>query len=897
MQDKYNHNDVERNKNELWINEEVFHVPYEDLKNGNNFSIILPPPNVTGKLHLGHAWDTTLQDMLIRYKKMQGYNAVWLPGMDHAGIATQSKVENLLYKEGITKHDLGREKFLEKTWEWKHEYAKEIREQWGKLGLGLDYKREKFTLDEDSNKLVNKVFVNLYEQGLIYQGYRITNWDPKAQTALSDIEVIHKDIEGAEHYFKYVSAIDPNDYLEIMTTRPETMFGDGALAVHPDDTRYNHLVGKEYIIPNTKTKIPVILDEYVDPQKGSGVVKITMAHDPNDFEVAKRHNLEPRIIMDADGKISQNEYVPKEFWGLDRFEAREAQVKKADENGLLIKVDKITHSVGHSERSGVVVEPLLSKQWYVKMDSLAKRSLEVQKTKDKVEFFPSRFENTFSTWMENIQDWCISRQLWWGHQIPAWYKGDEIYVGETPPNGDGWVQDEDVLDTWFSSSLWPMTMCNILDEHSLMDFLYPHSALVTGYDIIFFWVSRMIFQSLHFTNKVPFKNVLIHGLIRDENGKKMSKSLGNGIDPMDVIDEYGADSLRYFLTTNSTPGQDLRYSQEKLNSTWNFLNKIWNISRYVLTNTKDIVSDYDDLVNLDEIISQFKNTNSADHYILSRLNKTIKYVERMMDKYEFTEVGSKIYAFAWDDFASWYLETSKVVLNNGTEEDKYQTKVILFKVLLDILKMLHPFVPFITEEIYQEINKGAFLVNASYPKNLDMNFNLAYKYVAISEIITEIRNFKATEDIKPSQEVEIVLQRIDQDYFSKTDYDILQKFGKISSVNFADDHKLDDVYTKVFKDFTLNIVLEGLVDKGKKEDKLLNQVRSVEQELQRSNKMLSNEKFVSNAKREKLEVEVKKAQGYLNQYKELEVLANDMGLNINVGINTTEFENYLKKLL
>ncbi len=897
MQDKYNHNDVERNKNELWINEGVFHVPYEDLKTGRNFSIILPPPNVTGKLHLGHAWDTTLQDMLIRYKKMQGYNVVWLPGMDHAGIATQSKVENLLYKEGITKHDLGREKFLEKTWEWKHEYAKEIREQWGKLGLGLDYKREKFTLDDDSNKLVNKVFVNLYEQDLIYQGYRITNWDPKAQTALSDIEVIHKDIEGAEHYFKYVLADDPNDYLEIMTTRPETMFGDGALAVHPDDTRYNHLVGKEYIIPNTNTKIPVILDEYVDPQKGSGVVKITMAHDPNDFEVAKRHNMEPRIIMDADGKISKNEFVPEEFWGLDRFDARAKQVKKADENGLLIKVDKITHSVGHSERSGVVVEPLLSKQWYVKMAGLAKKSLEVQKTNDKVEFFPSRFENTFSTWMENIQDWCISRQLWWGHQIPAWYKGVEIYVGETPPEGEGWVQDEDVLDTWFSSSLWPMTMCNILEEDSLMDFLYPHSVLVTGYDIIFFWVSRMIFQSLHFTNKVPFKKVLIHGLIRDENGKKMSKSLGNGIDPMDVIDEYGADSLRYFLTTNSTPGQDLRYSQEKLNSTWNFLNKIWNISRYVLTNTEDIVRDYNDAVDLDKMISQFKNTNSADHYILSRLNETIKYVERMMDKYEFTEVGSKIYAFAWDDFAAWYLETSKVVLSNGTVTEKHQTKVILFKVLLDILKMLHPFVPFITEEIYQEINKEAFIVNNSYPKHLNMNFNLVDKYVAIQNIITEIRNFKATEDIKPSQEVEIILQRIGQDYFSKTDYDILKKFGRISSVNFVDDKKLDDVYTKVFKDLTLNIVLEGLVDKGKKEDKLLEQVRKVEQELQRSSKMLANEKFVNNAKKEKLEEEINKALGYLNQYKELEVLAIEMGLNINVKINITEFENYLKNLL
>ncbi len=888
MNEKYNHLIVEKQKNQTWIDQKVFYNDIEDLKKGKNFSIILPPPNVTGKLHLGHAWDGTLQDILIRYKKMQGFNSVWIPGMDHAGIATQSKVENLLYEQGISKHDLGREKFIEKTYEWKDEYAQHIRDQWGKLGLALDYSKEKFTLDKDSNELVNKVFIDLYEQGYIYQGYRITNWDPKAKTAISDIEVIHKEVEGAEHYFKYINKEDSSDFLEIMTTRPETMFGDGALAINPQDDRYKGYVGKEFIIPNTDISIPVIEDDYVNMEKGSGVVKITMAHDPNDFEVAKRHNLEPRIIMDEDGKMSDNDYVPKQFKGLDRFAARKLQVKECEEKGLLLKVDKITHSVGHSERSGVIVEPLLSKQWYVKMEDLAKKSLDNQKTDQKVNFFPSRFENTFTTWMENIQDWCISRQLWWGHQIPAWYKDDQVKVCEKCP-GEGWVQDEDVLDTWFSSALWPMTTNNYLKEDSMMDFLYPHSTLVTGYDIIFFWVSRMIFQSLKFTDKRPFDNVLIHGLVRDENGKKMSKSLGNGIDPMEVIENYGADSLRYFLTTNSTPGQDLRYSEEKIESSWNFINKLWNIARYILSNSNDILEEF---VNDDynEKIKSFKNLTNADKYILSKLDNLIDYNELMMEKYEFTEVGSKTYSFVWDDFASWYLEVSKTILNFGTEEEKEQTKYILVKVLIDILKILHPFIPFVTEEIYNDINENEFLVTKTYPKVLKGDFE--NKFQDIKGIITSLRNFKSENDIKPSKEADIYLQRINEDYFDKIDLDILNNFGKISNISFV---KIEgDVASVVLDNVTINILTEGLIDLEAKKEKILTQLNKLENEINRSFKMLSNEKFVNNAKKEKIEVEKDKARNYLEQFQEVLSLCKKDNIKIDSKIDIKEIEKILK---
>ncbi len=878
---KFNHKLVEEGKYQKWLDDEIFTADINSDK--PTYSIILPPPNVTGKLHLGHAWDTTLQDMLIRYKKMQGFEVLWLPGMDHAGIATQAKVENLLYKEGISKHDLGREKFIKKTWEWKHEYADFIRSQWAKMGLALDYSREKFTLDEDVNETVNKVFIDLYNQGLIYQGYRITNWDPKAQTALSDIEVIHKEINGGEHYFKYMSADNDGQYLEIMTTRPETMFGDGALAVHPEDKRYSNLIGKEYFIPNTSRKIPVIEDEYVDMEKGSGIVKITMAHDPNDFEVAKRHNLQPIIVMDEDGKMSENEYVPEQFQGLDRFEARKKQVELAKENGLLVKVEQIVHSVGHSERSGAIVEPLLSKQWYVKMDELAKRSLENQSTANKVNFVPERFENTFNRWMEEVQDWCISRQLWWGHQIPAWYKDGEVYVGTTPPSSDGWVRDEDVLDTWFSSALWPFVMVNYGKENELTNF-FPQSTLVTGYDIIFFWVSRMIFQTLHFTNQKPFEDVLIHGLIRDSDGKKMSKSLGNGIDPMDVIDEYGVDSLRFFLTTNSAPGQDLRYQTEKLESSWNFINKIWNISRYVLSNTEEINLESANLSDFTE------NFNNADKYIFSKLNETIENINYNMEKYEFGEAAKSLYEYIWSDFASWYIEVSKIVLSDGSAEEQQKTKVILKTILAAIIKLLHPYMPFVTEEIYSKIENVNSIMYTNWPTKFE--FETTNNFGITQEIITSIRNIKAENDIKPSEVVTVELEG--EEVISSFDKVVISKLAKTNQINFIAQTPTYESFSRVLDGMVLHMNSEGLIDVEAKIKALNEQVNKIDNEIARSIKMLSNENFISKASKDKIDNEKAKASGYLFQKVELMELLKDYDVVLEKSDDEFKLEQIIK---
>lgn len=578
MEPKYNPKKVEEGRYQYWLDHNYF-KPSEN-KEKETYTIVIPPPNVTGKLHLGHAWDTTLQDILTRMKRMQGYDTLYLPGMDHAGIATQAKVEGKLREQGLTRHDLGREKFLEHAWSWKEEYADFIRAQWAKLGLGLDYSRERFTLDEGLSQAVKKVFVDMYNKGLIYRGERIINWDPQTKTAISDIEVIHEDITGHFYHIKYPFK-DGEGAIEIATTRPETMLGDTAIVVNPNDDRYKHLIGKSVILPIIGRELPIIGDDYVDIEFGSGAMKVTPAHDPNDFEIGERHQLEKINVMNEDGTM--NELAGK-YNGLDRFECRKQLIEDLKETGELIKIEEHVHSVGHSERSGAVVEPYLSTQWFVKMEPLAKQALDNQDTDGRINFVPERFEGTFNRWMENIRDWTISRQLWWGHQIPAWYHNEtgETYVGEEPPADiENWTQDEDVLDTWFSSALWPFSTLGWPDENN-EDFkrYYPTNTLVTGYDIIFFWVSRMIFQGLEFTGKKPFNDVLLHGLVRAEDGRKMSKSLGNGVDPMDVIDEYGADSLRYFLATGSSPGHDLRYSTEKVEAVWNFINKIWNASRF-----------------------------------------------------------------------------------------------------------------------------------------------------------------------------------------------------------------------------------------------------------------------------------------------------------------------------
>ena len=638
LEKKYNHKKVEDGKYEKWLEKQYFKSG--DL-NKVPYCIVIPPPNVTGKLHLGHAWDTTIQDILIRYKRMSGYDALWLPGTDHAAIATEVKVINRLKNKGINKYELGRDKFLEECFKWKDEHESIIHEQWAKLGLSVDYSKERFTMDKGMSDAVNKVFVDLYNKGLIYRGEKIINWDPVSKTALSNEEVIYKDVKGAFYHIKYYLE-DKTTYLEVATTRPETLFGDTAVIVNPKDKRYKKYVGKNVILPIVGKLIPVIADEHADPEFGTGIVKITPAHDPNDFEVGNRHNLERVVVMNEDGTMNANAY---QYEGMDRFECRKKLVEDLKEADLLVSVKEITHSVGHSERTDAMVEPYLSKQWFVKMRPLADRVLDIQKKKDeKVNFVPKRYEKIMNHWMEITYDWCISRQLWWGHQIPAWYKDDKVYVGVTPPKEEGWVRDQDVLDTWFSSALWPFATLGWPNKTTDLERYYPNNVLVTGYDIIPFWVNRMTFQGLEFMDKRPFKDCIIHGLIRDKQGRKMSKSLGNGVDPMDVIEKYGADSLRFFLTTNTAMGLDLRYDEEKVRSTWNFINKLWNASRYVLMNIEDLKE-----ITLDDL-------KPEDKWILTKLNITIKDVTKKMEKYDFNLVGNTLYSFVWDIFCDKYIE-------------------------------------------------------------------------------------------------------------------------------------------------------------------------------------------------------------------------------------------------
>ena len=719
LEKKYDHKMVEEGKYENWLNHKYFESG--DLSK-KPYAIVIPPPNVTGKLHLGHAWDTTLQDIIIRFKRMQGYDALWVPGMDHAGIATQAKVDAKLKDMGINPRSLERTEWLKYAWDWKNEYAENIHKQWAKMGLSLDYTKERFTLDSGLSDAVKHVFVTLYNEGLIYRGERIINWDPQAMTALSNEEVIYKDVPGAFYHIKYFIE-GTNDYLEVATTRPETLFGDTAVAVNPNDERYKDLIGKNVVLPIVNKLIPIIGDEHADPEFGTGIVKITPAHDPNDFEVGNRHNLERIIVINPDGTMNENALV---YNGLDRFLCRKKLVEDLKNSGLLISVEEITHSVGHSERTGVMVEPYLSKQWFVKMRPLADRVLENQKDKDsKVNFVPERFEKIMNHWMEITYDWCISRQLWWGHRIPAWYKGDEVYVGMEAPTEDGWIQDEDVLDTWFSSALWPFSTLGWPEETDLLKRYYPNNVLVTGYDIIPFWVNRMTFQGLHFTGKRPFKDCLIHGLIRDKEGRKMSKSLGNGVDPMDVIDEYGCDALRYFLSTSSALGQDLRYDEEKVKSTWNFINKLWNASRFCLMNIENLKG-YD-----------FSDLDVQDKWILSKLNKVISKVTKNMESYEFNNAGGELYNFIWSDFCDSYIEMSKFSL------DSVSTKSTLCYVISAILKMLHPFMPYVTDEIYSmlPIRDAENIMVSSYPL-VNEEFNFVNEEKETEEIIGFIAAFR-----------------------------------------------------------------------------------------------------------------------------------------------------------
>ncbi len=862
MKPKYDPREVEAGRYEEWVKNGYFKSSEDKSK--ETYTIVIPPPNVTGKLHLGHAWDTTLQDIITRMKRMQGYDTLYLPGMDHAGIATQAKVEAKLNEQGITRYDLGREKFLEQAWDWKEEYASFIRAQWAKLGLGLDYSRERFTLDEGLSKAVKKVFVDLYNKGIIYRGERIINWDPKARTALSDIEVIHEDVQGAFYHFKYPYA-DGEGFIEIATTRPETMLGDTAIVVNPNDERYKDVIGKTVILPIVGRELPILADEYVDIDFGSGAMKVTPAHDPNDFEIGQRHQLENIIVMDENGNM--NDKAGK-YEGMDRFDCRKQLVKDLKEQDLVIKIEDHVHSVGHSERSGAVVEPYLSTQWFVRMEDLAKRSLDNQKTDDRIDFYPQRFEHTFNQWMENIRDWTISRQLWWGHQIPAWYHKEtgEIYVGEEAPTDiENWQQDEDVLDTWFSSALWPFSTLGWPDLES-EDFkrYYPTNALVTGYDIIFFWVARMIFQGLEFTDRRPFNDVLLHGLVRAEDGRKMSKSLGNGVDPMDVIDEYGADSLRYFLATGSSPGHDLRYSTEKVESVWNFINKIWNGARFSLMNIGEDFKVED--------IDLSGNLSLADKWILTRLNETIATVTDLSDKYEFGEVGRALYNFIWDDFCDWYIEMSKIPMNSNDEEQKQVTRSVLSYTLDNIMRMLHPFMPFVTEKIWQSLpHEDDTIVKASWPEVRESLIFEESKQTMqqLVEIIKSVRQSRVEVNTPLSKEIPILIQAKDKEIETtlSQNKDYLIKFCNPSTLNIRTDVEIPEkAMTSVVIAGKVVLPLEGLIDMDKEISRLEKELAKLQSELDRVDKKLSNENFVSKAPEKVINEEKRKKQDYQEKY-------------------------------
>ncbi len=815
IESKYNHKKIEENKYSDWKTKGYFN---SGDKSKDPFCIVIPPPNVTGKLHLGHAMDVSIQDIIIRYKRMQGFDTLWLPGMDHAAIATEAKVVKKLKEAGIDKYEYGRENFLNACWDWTHEYGGNIRSQWAKMGISVDYNKERFTLDEGLNKAVTKVFVDYYNEGIIYRGEKIINWDPQAQTALSNEEVIYKEVEGAFYHLKYF--IEGSDsYLDVATTRPETLFGDTAVAVNPNDERYKDLIGKKVILPIVNKKIPIIGDTHADPEFGTGVVKITPAHDPNDFEVGDRHNLERIIVMNPDATMNE---AALQYAGLSREKCREELLKDLKEQDLLIRIEPMKHSVGHSERTGVMVEPYLSKQWFVKMGDLASHVLETQAKKEKkVNFVPERFEKILNHWMEISYDWCISRQLWWGHRIPAWYKGEEIYVGIEPPKEDGWIQDEDVLDTWFSSALWPFSTLGWPEKTEDMDRYYPNDVLVTAYDIIFFWVARMVFQAEHITGVRPFKDCIIHGLIRDKEGRKMSKSLGNGVDPMELIEEYGADALRFYLATDVALGTDLRFDKEKVASTWNFINKLWNASRFVLLNIEGL-----EKLNLTDL-------KPEDKWILTKYEEIVRRTIKHMDKYELNLVGTELYDFIWDDFCSSYIEFAKFNLDSSS------TKSVLTYVLTGIIKMLHPFMPFVTEEIYHllPIKDADSIMISTYPvyeKNL-IFLEERKEIDTIIEYISLFRNRKTENGITSAFEVTTNIK-------NELILNMLKLKDKIvTTSNMSGNLEVS------LNQYRVTIYYDDTNQKNDELDNLTKEKEQLENSINRRSKLLANENYVAKA--------------------------------------------------
>ncbi|WP_339274292.1 valine--tRNA ligase [Paenibacillus sp. FSL W8-0426] len=846
---------------QTWIERGYFQAGQR--KDAEPFTIVIPPPNVTGMLHIGHALDFTLQDILIRTKRMQGYDALWLPGSDHAGIATQTKVEQKLREEGLTRYDLGREKFLDRVWDWKEQYATTIREQWGKMGLSLDYSRERFTLDEGLSKAVRKVFVQLYEKGLIYRGKKIINWDPVNRTALSDIEVEYKEVQGHLYHLQYPLK-DGSGHITVATTRPETMLGDTAVAVHPKDERYADMIGKTLVLPIIGREIPIIADEYVDKEFGSGAVKITPAHDPNDFEVGLRHDLPQIIVMDETGTMNAE---AGKYQGMDRSDCRKQIVADLKELGVLINIEDHVHQVGHSERTGAVIEPYLSTQWFVEMKPLAERAIKKQQEGDGVRFVPERFEKTYLNWIENVRDWCISRQLWWGHRIPAWYDDEtgEIIVSAEDPTtlpeyaGRNLRQDEDVLDTWFSSALWPFSTLGWPEDTDDLKRYYPTSVLVTGYDIIYFWVARMIFTALEFTDEIPFKDVLMHGLVRDSEGRKMSKSLGNGVDPLDVIEKYGADAMRYMISTSSTPGQDLRFRWERVEQARNFANKIWNASRFALMNLEGFTIEDRDISG---------ELGTADYWILHRLNETSRDITRLIEAYEFGETGRLLYNFIWDDLCDWYIEFAKLSFYGEDPVAKKKTQSVLAYVLDQTMRLIHPFMPYISEEIWQHLpHEGETITLAAWPTYDPAmeNPEAVAEMNLLMDTIRAVRNIRAEVNVPMSKKVELLIKANSAEANSiiERNSHFIRRFCNTSEFDSGLNlSSPDKAMTAVITGAELYLPLAGLIDIEQEVARLEKELQNLENEVSRVEKKLANEGFVSKAPAKVIEEERAKMADY-----------------------------------
>ena len=836
----YNPSEIEDRIYSFWLNGGFFHAEADENK--KPYTIVIPPPNITGQLHMGHALDNTLQDILIRFRRMQGYSALWMPGTDHASIATEAKIVEAMKQEGLTKEDIGREEFLKRAWQWRDKYGSRIISQLKKLGSSCDWERERFTLDEGCSKAVKEVFVRLYNKGLIYRGERIINWCPHCKTSISDAEVTYEEKEGSFWHLRYPLA-DGSGYIELATTRPETLMGDTAVAVHPDDERYKNLIGKNCVLPLMNREIPIIADEYVEMDFGTGAVKITPAHDPNDFEVGLRHNLPVINVMTDEAVINEN---GGKYCGMDRYAARKAVVEDLKEGGYLIKIEPMNHNVGSCYRCNSVVEPRISKQWFVKMEPLAKPAIDTVKNGE-IKLIPSRFEKTYFNWMENIKDWCISRQLWWGHRIPAYYCGDcgEVIVAKEKPKEcpkcgcTNITQDEDTLDTWFSSALWPFSTLGWPDENKDLDYFYPTSTLVTGYDIIFFWVARMIFSGLEYTGKPPFNTVLFHGIVRDEQGRKMSKSLGNGIDPLVEIEKYGADALRFTLATGNTPGNDMRYSASRVSASSNFANKIWNAAKFVLMNLSD-----------DEPAPHIPNDLSIeDKWILSRFNKLVKDVTDNLEKFELGLAVAKLYDFIWDIFCDWYIEVAKIKINSGNEKKAKTAKAVLVYVFSETLKLLHPFMPFITEEIWQALpHTGETIMKAKWPEYSEkIDFSSEEEeFQLIMDAIRAIRARRNELNVPPSRKAKVVIVSEKNGLFESC-VPFIKRLAYASEVEFTDNFDAEGSVCVVTDAAAIYMPMKELIDLKGELERLTKDLEKTYEDKKFFESKLNNPGFVAKA--------------------------------------------------